>query len=197
MTLSVDINAMTDANDTDVTGLLARWGEDAQAREQLVAMLYAELRRLARGLLSGSGEQTLQPTALVNEAFLKLLGADADSFDNRRHFFGAAARAMRQVLVDRARRRHSDKRGSGVRPLSLDHALGIPVADDAELLVLDDALRRLELLDPQAARVVELRYFGGLTLEQTAEVVGIHTSTVSAEWAHARAWLRQHMSDPA
>ncbi|MEZ5465649.1 MAG: ECF-type sigma factor [Lysobacteraceae bacterium] len=188
---------MSDATANDVTGLLARWGDDAAAREQLVAMLYAELRRLARGLLSGSGEQTLQPTALVNEAFLKLLGAESDSFDNRRHFFGAASRAMRQVLVDRARRRHSDKRGSGVRPLSLDHALGIPVADEAELLVLDDALRRLEALDPQAARVVELRYFGGLTLEQTAEVIGIHPSTVSSEWAHARAWLRQHMGDAA
>lgn len=148
---------MSDATAKDVTGLLARWGNDADARERLVAMLYAELRRLARGLLNGGEEQTLQPTALVNEAFLKLLGTESDGFDNRRHFFGAAACAMRQVLVDRARRRQSEKRGSGVRPVSLDNALGIPVADDGELLTLNDALCRLEALDPQAARVVELR----------------------------------------
>lgn len=188
---------MTEPNSNEVTGLLARWGDDSRAREQLVEMLYAELRRLARGLLAGSGDYTLQPTALVNEAFLRLLGASNDSFDNRRHFFGAAARAMRQVLVDRARRRHSGKRGSGVRPLSLDHAQDIAVADDSELLSLDDSLRQLEAVDPRAARIVELRYFGGLTLDQTAEVVGIHVSTVSSEWAHARAWLRRRMEGSA
>jgi len=185
------------SHSVDVTGLLERWGEDGQAREKLAETLYAELRSLARGMLSGSGEQTLQPTALVNEAFLRLLGGRTDSFEGRRHFFGAAARAMRQVLVDRARRRHSDKRGSGVRPLSLDHALGIPVADDGELLALDDALKKLESVDARAARVVELRFFGGLTLDQTAEVVGIHPSTVSSEWTHARAWLRRQMGGEA
>lgn len=184
---------MSDTPASEISGLLARWGESAKARDDAVRILYSELRRVAGGVYasSGPGHETLQPTALINEAMLKLLGGANAAFDDRRHFFGAAARAMRQVLVDRARHRLASKRGDGVRPLPLDSALDVALPAPDELLALDDALSKLEALDPQAARIVELRYFGGLTLEQTADALGIHASTVSAEWAHARAWLAQ------
>ena len=177
---------------SQVTGLLARWGEDDQAREQLVGLLYQELRGMARALLASDEGSTLQPTALVNEAFLRLLGNQA-GFADRRHFFGAAARAMRQVLVDRLRHHAADKRDGGRRPLALDQALDVAAADNLELLQLDQCLRQLDALDPRAARIVELRYFAGLTLQQTAEVLDLHTATVSADWAHARAWLQRQL----
>lgn len=190
---------MSDRNATDISGLLARWGESAKARDDAVRILYAELRRVAGGVYasSGPGHETLQPTALINEAMLKLLGGSNPAFDDRRHFFGAAARAMRQVLVDRARSRNAGKRGDGVRPLPLDAALDVALPAADELIALDAALTQLDALDPQAARVVELRYFAGLTLEQTADALGIHASTVSAEWAHARAWLAAAIGKPA
>ena len=147
---------------------------------------------MARALLASDEGSTLQPTALVNEAFLRLLGNQA-GFADRRHFFGAAARAMRQVLVDRLRHHAADKRDGGRRPLALDQALDVAAADNLELLQLDQCLRQLDALDPRAARIVELRYFAGLTLQQTAEVLDLHTATVSADWAHARAWLQRQL----
>ena len=175
----------------EITGMLARWGSSPQAREDAVRMLYGELRQLAGRIYSGSGAATLQPTALINEAMLKMLGDAAASFEDRGHFFGAAARAMRQVLVDHARRKFSGKRGDGVSTLSLDVALSVAVPPPDELIALDALLNELEALDPGAARVVELRYFAGLTLAETAAALGVHPSTVSAEWAHARAWLKR------
>ena len=180
------------ADSGELTQLLARWAQgDAQSGEHAVALVYQELKRLAGGLLSGgAGGVTLQPTALVNEALMKLLGAAARNFDNRAHFFGAAGRAMRQVLVDRARRRLSDKRGSGEAPLALDVALEISTGSQVDLLELDTALRQLEALDPLQVRVVELRYFVGLSIEETAAVLNLHPSAVNREWAMARAWLK-------
>lgn len=176
----------------ELTQLLARWAAgDAQSGEHAIALVYNELKRLAGGLLSGgAGGVTLQPTALVNEALLKLLGAAAQDFANRAHFFGAAGRAMRQVLVDRARRRLSEKRGSGAVPLALEFAPEISTGGQIDLLELDSALRQLEALDPQQVRIVELRYFVGLSIEETAAVLNLHPSAVNREWAMARAWLK-------
>jgi RNA polymerase sigma factor (TIGR02999 family) len=180
----------------ELTRLLALWAEgDAHSGEQAIELVYHELKRLAGSLLSGgAGGVTLQPTALVNEALIKLLGSAARDFDNRAHFFGAAGRAMRQVLVDRARRRASEKRGSGETPVALDHAADLSTGGDPDLLALDDALRRLEALDPQQVRVVELRYFVGLSIEETAAVLDLHPSAVNREWAMARAWLKQALA---
>jgi len=176
----------------ELTQLLALWGQgDAQSGEQAVALVYHELKRLAASLLSGGGGGvTLQPTALVNEALIKLLGAAAQNFDNRAHFFGAAGRAMRQVLVDRARRRSSEKRGSGEMALALDDAPDVSTGDQIDVLELDAALRQLEALDPSQVRIVELRYFVGLSIEETAAVLNLHPSAVNREWAMARAWLK-------
>lgn len=179
----------------DLTGWLAAWhAGDRAAGERVCSRVYAELRSMAAGLLGpGAAGGTLQPTALVNEALLKLLGADAD-FHSRAHFFGAAARAMRQVLVDAARARQADKRGSGLRAEPLDVALDVAVADSSELLALDQALSQLEALDAQAARIVELRYFAGLSIEETALALELHASSVFREWQHARAWLKGRLS---
>lgn len=182
---------MSEARRLEITAMLGRWGSSPQARDDAVRMLYGELRQLAGRIYSGSGAATLQPTALINEAMLKLLGDAAASFDDRGHFFGAAARAMRQVLVDHARRKFAGKRGDGLSQLSLDVALNVAVPPPDELIALDALLNELEALDPQAARVVELRYFAGLTLAETAAALGVHPSTVSAEWVHARAWLKR------
>ncbi|MBL8246019.1 MAG: sigma-70 family RNA polymerase sigma factor [Rhodanobacteraceae bacterium] len=177
----------------DLTGWLAAWhAGDRAAGERLFARVYRELRGMASALL-GSGASTLQPTALVNEALIKLIGADA-GFQCRAHFFGAAARAMRQVLVDSARARQADKRGNGVRPEPLESALDVASADGSELLALDEALTQLEALDAQAARIVELRYFAGLSLEESAAALGLHPSSAYREWQHARAWLRRRLA---
>ncbi len=183
-------------DDTQLADLLARWGDDEGARTALVSRVYTELRSMARSLLAEDGGPTLQPTALVNEAFLRLLGPGNHAFEDRRHFMGAAARAMRQVLVDRLRQRMADKRDGGRRPLSLDHALDIAGVDNLELLELDQGLNQLAAHDERAARIVELRYFAGLTLQQTAALLDLHPATVSADWAHARAWLQRHLSAP-
>lgn len=181
--------------EADLTGWLAAWhAGDRAAGERVCGRVYAELRGMAAGLLGpGAAGGTLQPTALVNEALIKLIGADAD-FDSRAHFFGAAARAMRQVLVDAARARHADKRGNGQRAEPLEIALDVAIPDSSELLALDDALSQLELLDPQAARVVELRYFAGLSIDETAAALGLHPSSAYREWQHARAWLKGRLA---
>lgn len=180
-----------DPSAAEVTQLLARWGDSEAAREQLLGLVYAELRRLAASVMSGGASTpTLQPTAVVHEAMIKLLGS-SPSFDNRRHFFATAASAMRQVLVDHFRRKQADKRGGGAIHISLDLADSMPVKEADDLIALDEALSQLERLDPQAARIVELRYFAGLSLEETAQALDVHPSTVGREWAHARAWLRR------
>ncbi len=179
------------ASTGEVTELLLRWREgDADALETLLPIVYAELRRIADNYLrrEHSGH-TLQPTALVNEAFLKLVKAQNLEWKNREQFFGIAANLMRQILVDHARRVTAGKRGGAVPDLLLDEALNIGVNSDADLLILDEALDKLAALDAFAARIIELRYFAGLTIEETAKVLETSPMTVKREWATARAWL--------
>lgn len=176
--------------DEDISNLLRDWrGGDTGARDRLVALLYPELRALADRQLRGErANHTLQPTALVNEAFLKLSALDRMDLRDREHFVRLAARVMREVLVDYARRRKAAKRDGG-HPVTLT---GLDVAADTggvDALALDGALDRLEKIDPEKARVVELRYFGGLSIEETAEAMGNSPATVKRHWQSARAWL--------
>jgi RNA polymerase sigma factor (TIGR02999 family) len=178
-----------------VTELLRRWNlGDREAMDRLMPIVYDELRRLAAGYLKAERrDHTLQPTALVHEAYLRLVRQDRVEWQNRAHFFGIAARMMRRVLVDHARRRQADKRDGGGFRLTIQVGESLEVSRDPELLELDEALVRLERLDADQARVVELRFFGGLTVEETATVLGISTATVKREWRTARAFLRQEM----
>ena len=187
-----------DVSADDITGWIRQWQDgDDHARDLVFTRLYAELRRLAAVVLrSESGHDTLQPTALLNDALIKLtLAARAPAADDRRHFARIVARAMRQVLVDRARRKLADKRGAGVAPLLLGDHDAAATASPAELLALDDALAALARLDARAASVVELRVFAGLTIDETARAMDIHPSAVNREWAFASAWLKQQLAD--
>ena len=176
----------------DVTELLAESRNgNAGANEQLLAIVYSELHQLARShRISRRSDSTLNTTALVHEAYIKLVDDDRLPFDGRAHFFASAARAMRQVIVDDARAKNRLKRGSGERPAHLD-AVAEPASPEpaTEVLALDEALQRFEKIDPRAARVVECRYFAGLTVEETADALGLSPTTVKREWAAARAWL--------
>jgi RNA polymerase sigma factor (TIGR02999 family) len=176
----------------DLTQLLAAWsGGDRAALEALAPLVEQELRRIAARQLAGErADHILQPTALVNEAFLRLVDWNNVNWQNRAHFFGVAAQMMRRVLVDFARTRHRAKRGAGRLHVSLDETADVPVPSrDSDLESLDDALRTLENLDPRQSRVVELRFFGGLSLEETADVLGVSVGTVRRDWSLARAWL--------
>lgn len=180
------------AESPTVTQLLQRWQQgDASASGELVSAIYAELRRLAVSRLrQEQPNHTLQPTALVNEAWLKLADVRAD-WQNRAHFFAMAAIAMRRILVDHARRRTAAKRGHGDNHVPIDDlldSLPSPLPDD-RLLALDQALTRLEAFDPRQSRVVELRYFVGLSVDDTAALLDISPGTVKRDWASARAWL--------
>lgn len=181
---------------SDVTGLLLAWSNgDQAALEQLMPLVYAELRRMARRYMrhEDSGH-TLQTSALINEAYLRLLDAQTVRWQNRAHFFAVSAQAMRRILVDFARARRNVKRGGGVRPISLDEAvIGVPERP-ADLCALDEALTRLAALNPRQSRVVELRYFGGLTEEEVGEVLKISPRTVRSDWRLARAWLFRELS---
>ena len=165
------------------------------ASPELFAMAYAELRRLAAvALRRERPEHTLQPTALVHEAFMRLAGVDDARWNDRDHFIAAAARVMRRVLVDHARSREALKRGEGDSVLPLED-IDVPAATTAiDLTALDDILERLATLDPRQARIVELRFFGGLTVEETAALVGTSPRTVKREWQMARAWLARELS---
>jgi RNA polymerase sigma factor (TIGR02999 family) len=194
-----------------VTQLLAQWRDgDERAFAELSALMYEELRQLAqRHLRRERSDHTIQKTALVNEAFVRLVGQQSVDWQSRAHFIGLASKLMRRVLVDYARARLADKRGGGAGVLSLDE-IAAPQADDApdttptalqhldahtqeEVSAIDQALQRLEQLDARQAQIVEMRYFGGLTVEQTAEAIGISAATVKREWTLARAWLRREL----
>lgn len=182
----------------DVTGLLLAWRQgDSSAHERLLAAIYEELRRQAARAMRREGEHTLQPTALVHEAWLRLVDQTRVEWRSRAHFLGTAAQMMRRVLVDHARGRHAAKRGGEQLQVSLgaaDHAVAGSADDSAvELLALHEALERLAALDADQARLVELRYFGGLTIEETAEALDVSPATVKREWAVARAWLRREL----
>jgi len=180
----------------DLTRILRESRESRTgAAEELAALLYDELRALARQELAGERPgHTLQPTALVHEAYLRLVGGEGTSFENRAHFFGAAAKAIRRVLVDHARRRARAKRGGGAIPLSLGEMDPAQPISDAELLGLDEALARLAALDPVKARIVELRFFAGMGVDELARALALSESTVRRHWRMARAWLRGELS---
>lgn len=180
----------------DVTRLLHAANEgDEDALEALVSLVYDELRWLAHSQLRGEFEsRTLSTTALVNEAYLKLVNAPELPARNRRHFFAAAAQAMRHILISEARKRNATRRGSGKKPLSLESSEIYIDALSAELLSLDQALDRLEVNDARLARVVEYRFFAGLTIEETADVIDVSPITVKRDWRIARAWLFREMS---
>lgn len=180
----------------EISSLLdrARAGE-APAVELLVPIVYAELRRVAaRYLRRERPGQTLQATALVHEAYLRLLKDQRLSFENRAHFLGIAARSMRQILVEHARSRDAAKRGGERRRITLDESLAAEAPREVELIALDRALERLQALDPGHAQIVELKFFGGLTNEETAEVMGVSSATVKRGWNVARAWLFRELS---
>ncbi|MBZ5583947.1 MAG: sigma-70 family RNA polymerase sigma factor [Acidobacteriia bacterium] len=184
------------AKPSEITMLLAEMGEGkSEALPKLIPLVYQELKRLAARFLRDEREgHTLQPTALVNEAYLRLAGQTA-GWQNRAHFMAVAGQVMRRILVDYARRRVADKRGGGEMPLDLDQCeFRVDAGESEELLAVDDALSRLAALDPQQARVVEMRYFGGMTVEETARALAISPRTVKREWAMAKAWLRVEMS---
>jgi RNA polymerase sigma factor (TIGR02999 family) len=181
----------------EVTRLLQDWGNgNQQALEKLVPLIYDELRRMAHNCLYRERpSHTLQTTALVHEAYLKLIDQRDARWQNRAHFFAIAAQAMRRILVDSARRHTALKRGGSAENLSLDEAAGISLEPDPILLPLDEALNELAEIDPQQSRIVELRFFGGLTIEETAEVLQLSIDTIKREWAMARAWLRQVLTE--
>ena len=180
----------------DVTRLLVEWRDgNAEALDALMPLVYDELRRLARGYLGRErGSHTLQPTALVNEAYLRLVDQRRVQWQNRAHFFGIAAQIMRRLLVDHARSIRADKRGGGVTRLALDVAsFAAAEVRAVDVEELDRALERLAALDERQSRVVELRYFAGATNEETAEALGIAVATVKRDWTMARAWLRKQI----
>ena len=182
-----------------VTELLLNWRQgDQDAREQLIPLVYAELRRVARRYLRQERpDHTLQSGALVHEAYLRLLHEKTPQWENRAHFFGFAAQLMRHILVDHARSRNAAKRGAGVPRLALDEQIALPQSRNLDLLALDDALNRLAELDPQQSKLIELRFFGGLSIEETAVILNISPATVKREWTTARAWLQREMKSKA
>jgi RNA polymerase sigma factor (TIGR02999 family) len=182
-----------------ITALLHRWQEgDGDALERLMPLVYAELRRMAsRYLARERGGHTLQSTALVHEAYLKLVDQRRVGWQSRAHFFGLAAQLMRRILVDHARRARRLKRGSGAAVVQLDEAGGCDAraaADPVDALTLDRALRELEAVDARQARIVELRFYGGLTVDEAAGVLELSPATVKREWAMARAWLYRRVA---
>jgi len=187
---------MTTPAPEEVTQLLVAWSKgDQSALEQLMPLVYDELRRLARQYMRREpAEHTLQTTALVNEAYLRLIEQKEVRWQNRAHFFALSSQLMRRILVGMARTRHAHKRGGTAQQVALEEALVISDERAAELVALDDALTALQALDPRRSRVVELRYFGGLSVEETAEVLQISPETVMREWKRAKAWLYNELS---
>lgn len=182
---------------SDVTTLLARWSSgDAVALEQLTPIVYDELRRIARRHLARERrDHTLQSTALVHEAYMRLMGAGSGDYQNRQHFFAVAAQVIRRVLVDHARAVNAAKRGGGVQKIFLEDQpeASTQTENVAEVLALHEALERLAAFDAQQARIVELRYFAGLSIDETAEVVGVSPATIKRDWVMARAWLAREL----
>lgn len=179
----------------DVTRVLVDWsGGDREAPNRLIPLVYEELRQLARQYLQRErDDHTLQATGLVHEAYLRLVDQGTATWQNRAHFFGVAAHVMRRILVDYARSHRADKRGGGWDKLELDEAMAPSGERSVDLIALDDALKDLLALDPRQSQIVELRFFGGLTNEEVAEVLDISPRTVKREWRMAKAWLRREM----
>jgi len=178
---------------------LVRWRSgDKAALDSLMPLVYTELRRIANRYLQGErSDHTLQSTALVHEAYVRMTGQALPQWQNRAHFFAVAAQLMRQILVDHARSHRASKRGGDVYKLALEDAEEQPKVLDFDIVALDDALKSLALMDEQQSRVVELKFFGGLSVEDTAEVLGISPSTVKRDWTTARAWLFRELNRSA
>ncbi|MCP3960331.1 MAG: sigma-70 family RNA polymerase sigma factor [bacterium] len=178
-------------SELDITTLLKDWAQgDREALEQLMPLVFEELRRVAAGYFDAENPgHTLQPTALVNEVFLRLVDRRKVSWENRSHFFGFAAQLMRRILVDHARGRKASKRGGGVAVAPLDEALAVAQKRDVDLIALDDALADLARIDPEGSRVVEMRFFAGLTHQEVAEVLGVPEIKVRRQWTAAKLWL--------
>ena len=185
-----------EASSNEVTLLLRAWGGgDAQALDRLAPLIYQELHRIARSyMVRERTDHTLQTTALVNEAYVRLVDARQVSWHDRAHFFAVCARAMRRILVDHARSRGYQKRGGGKVLVQFDEACGMALSSDSNLLELDEALDRLSTLDSRKAKVIEMRFFGGLSVEETAEALSISPETVMRDWKLARAWLYRELS---
>ncbi len=179
----------------EVTQLLLAWSDgDKTALDQLMPLVYAELRRLAKSHMRRERPgHTIQTTALIHEAYLRLIDADQVRVENRRSFFGVAARLMRQVLVDLARERHSQKRGGAARQVSFDEALVISKQPDEGLLALDEALQELARIDARKSQMVELRFFGGLSVAETAEALDVSVETIHRDWRLAKSWLLRRL----
>jgi RNA polymerase sigma-70 factor (ECF subfamily) len=187
---------LVDQRQPEITRILRAWsGGDREAVDTLMPLVYDELHKVAAQYLRKQRpDHTLQPTALVNEAYLKLIDISSVSWQDRAHFFAVASQTMRHVLVDHARGRNRDKRGGGAQKLSLDEAISFSQSNEVDLLSLDEAMRELAAMDEQQSRIVELRFFGGLTVEETAVVLHISPATVKREWRIAKAWLHKRMS---
>lgn len=180
----------------DITQLLKDWSDgDKGVPARLMPLIYDELRRLANSKMSRErSDHTLQPTALVHEAYLRLVDQTSVDWHDRAHFMGIAANAMRQVLIDHSRAHAAAKRGGSARRLSLDEVNILPEERAADLVALDEALSRLTEMDERKGRIVELRFFGGLTVDETAEVMNLHRATVLRDWKVAKAWLHSELS---
>ena len=188
---------MTQPSTHEVTELLIEWSNgDKAALDKLMPLIHEELRRLAHYYMSHERPgHTLQTTALVNEAYLRLVNREGVHWQNRAHFFAIAAQVMRTILVDHARSHAYAKRGGGAHKIELDEAMIVSRERAAEVVALDDALKELANLDPQQSRIVELRFFGGLTIEETAEVLDLSPATIKREWSTAKAWLYHQVAN--
>ena len=184
-------------NPQGITQLLTRWSSgDKAALDELIPLIYPELRRLARAYMGRENSaHTLQTSALINEAYLRLVNQQDVEWQNRAHFYAVAAQVMRHILVDHARRYRSNKRGAGAEHIHLDDVAIVCEGRAADLIALDDALTRLALIDVRKSRIFELRFFGGLTVEETAEVMKVAPITIMREWRAAKAWLGREISD--
>jgi RNA polymerase sigma factor (TIGR02999 family) len=180
----------------DVTQLLKKWSKgDQSALDEVIPLVHAELRRLARHYMARENPgHTLQTSALINEAYIRLVDQQNMPWQNRGHFFGVAAQVMRHILIDHARKHCYAKRGGGARKISVDEAMMVNDKRAEELVALDDALKALATLDPRKCQIIELRFFGGLSIAETAEVLSISPMTITREWRSAKAWLRREMN---
>jgi RNA polymerase sigma-70 factor, ECF subfamily len=178
-----------------ITQLLQSWSHgDEAAIDKLMPLVYDELHRMARRYMSNEKPgHTLQTTALVNEAYLRLVDASGANWQNRTHFFAVSAQVMRRILVDWARSRHAAKRGNDVPALELDEALAVPIKTGTDIVAVDDALKALTLFDSRKSQIVELRFFGGLSVKETAEVLKVSEETVHRDWRLAKSWLRREL----
>ena len=182
-------------NTNEITQLLRSWSQgDSRALEQLMPLVYNELHRIAQRYMSDEATaHTLQTTALVNEAYLRLVQGSQGDWQGRNHFYAVGAQVMRHILVDWARSHQAQKRGSGVAPIQLDEKVAIPVQSGSDLVAIDDALTALALVDSRKSRVVELRFFGGLSVAEIADVLQVSQETVHRDWRLAKSWLRREI----